>query len=98
MSLIPSTHSRFAWFQTGLFGGAGRGGPVRLVVIGGVLACMVGGAFLLSVRHSIRPPASNGTTMKPGNLLPGGLQGTPAQDALQKEDSQETPKAAEPEP
>jgi intracellular multiplication protein IcmE len=33
--------------------------------------------------------------MKPGNLLPGGLQGTPAQDALQKEDSQEKAKAAE---
>jgi hypothetical protein len=37
MSLIPSSHSRLAWFQTGLFNGAGRGGPVRLVAIGGVL-------------------------------------------------------------
>jgi intracellular multiplication protein IcmE len=95
MSLIPSTHSRFAWFQTGLFGGAGRGGPGRLVVIGGVLACMAGGAFLLSVRHGNGPPVSQVTKMKPGNLLPGGLQGTPAQDALQKEDSQEKAKAAE---
>ena len=95
MSLIPSSHSRFAWFQTGLFGGAGRGGPGRLVVIGGVLACMAGGAFLLSVRHGNGPPVSQVTKMKPGNLLPGGLQGTPAQDALQKEDSQEKAKAAE---
>ena len=95
MSLIPSTHSRFAWFQTGLFGGAGRGGPGRIVAIGGVLACMVGGAFLLSVRHRNGPPVSQVTKMKPGNLLPGGLQGTPAQDALQKEDSQEKAKAAE---
>ena len=95
MSLIPSTHSRFAWFQTGLFGGAGRGGPGRLVMIGGVLACMVGGAFLLSVRHGNGPPVSQVTKMKPGNLLPGGLQGTPAQDALQKEDSQEKARAAE---
>jgi len=95
MSLIPSTHSRFAWFQTGLFGGAGRGGPGRLVAIGGVLACMVGGAFLLSVRHGNGPPVSQVTKMKPGNLLPGGLQGTPAQDALQKEDSQEKARAAE---
>ena len=95
MSLIPSTHSRFAWFQTGLFGGAGRGGPGRLVAIGGVLACMVGGAFLLSVRHGNGPPVSQVTKMKPGNLLPGGLQGTPAQDALQKEDLQEKAKAAE---
>src|SRR5580693_6092879 len=95
MSLIPSTHSRFAWFQTRLFGGAGRGGPGRLVAIGGVLACMVGGAFLLSVRHGNGPPVSQVTKMKPGNLLPGGLQGTPAQDALQKEDSQEKAKAAE---
>ena len=95
MSLIPSTHSRFAWFQTGLFGGAGRGGPGRLVVIGGVLACMAGGAFLLSVRHGNGPPVSQVTKMKPGNLLPGGLQGTPAQDALQKKDLQEKAKAAE---
>ena len=95
MSLIPLTHSRFAWFQTGLFGGAGRGGPGRLVVIGGVLACMAGGAYLLSVRHGNGPPVSQVTKMKPGNLLPGGLQGTPAQDALQKEDSQEKARAAE---
>jgi intracellular multiplication protein IcmE len=95
MSLIPSSHSRFAWFQTGLFGGAGRGGPGRLVAIGGVLACMVGGAFLLSVRHGNGPPVSQVTKMKPGNLLPGGTQGTPAQDALQKKDSQEKARAAE---
>jgi intracellular multiplication protein IcmE len=95
MSLIPSSHSRFAWFRTGLFGGAGRGGPGRLVAIGGVLACMAGGAFLLSVRHGNGPPVSQVTKMKPGNLLPGGLQGTPAQDALQKKDSQEKAKAAE---
>jgi len=48
MSLIPSTHSRFSWFPAGLFGGAGRGGPGRLIVIGAVIACMAGGAFLLS--------------------------------------------------
>jgi intracellular multiplication protein IcmE len=95
MSLIPSTHSRFAWFQTGLFGGAGRGGPGRLVMIGGVLDCMAGGVYLLSVRHGNGPPVSQVAKMKPGNLLPGGLQGTPAQDALQKEDSQEKARAAE---
>ena len=95
MSLIPSTHSRFAWFQTGLFGGAGRGGPGRLVAIVGVLALMAGGVFLLSVRHGSGPPISQVAKMKPGNLLPGGLQGTPAQDALQKEDSQEKAKAAD---
>ena len=33
--------------------------------------------------------------MKPGNLLPGGLQGTPAQDALLKTDSQEKAHKAE---
>ena len=95
MSLIPSSHSRFAWFQTGLFGGAGRGGPGRLVAIGGVLVCMAGGAFLLSERHGNGPPVSQVTKMKPGNLLPGGTQGTPAQDALQKKDSQEKARAAE---
>jgi intracellular multiplication protein IcmE len=64
-------------------------------MIGGVLACMAGGAYLLSVRHGNGPPVSQVAKMKPGNLLPGGLQGTPAQDALQKEDSQEKAKAAE---
>ena len=95
MSLIPSTHSRFSWFPAGLFGGAGRGGPGRLIVIGAVTACMAGGAFLLSVRHGSGPPISQVAKMKPGNLLPGGLQGTPAQDALQKKDSQEKAKLAE---
>jgi intracellular multiplication protein IcmE len=32
--------------------------------------------------------------MKPGNLLPGGLEGTPAQDALLKTDSQEKARKA----
>jgi intracellular multiplication protein IcmE len=95
MSLIPSTHSRFAWFQTGFFGGAGRGGPGRLVAIVGVLALMAGGVFLLSVRHGNGPPISQVAKMKPGNLLPGGLQGTPAQDVLQKKDSQEKARLAE---
>ena len=50
MSLIPSTHSRFAWFQTGLFGGAGRGGPGRLVAIAAVLALMA-----LMFGHCLEP-------------------------------------------
>jgi intracellular multiplication protein IcmE len=95
MTLVPSTHSRFSWLPRGVFAGAGRGGPGRLVAIGGVLACMAGGAFLLSVRHGNGPPISQVAKMKPGNLLPGGLLGTPAQDALQKEDSQEKAKVAE---
>jgi intracellular multiplication protein IcmE len=95
MSLIPSTNPHFSWLPKRFLGGAGRGGPGRLVVIGGVLACMAAGAFLLSVRHGNGPPMSQVAKMKPGNLLPGGLLGTPAQDALQKEDSQEKAKAAE---
>ena len=96
MSLTLSTHSRFAWFQTGLFGGAGRGGPGRLVAIVAAFAlAWWAGCFFLSVRHGNGPPVSQVTKMKPGNLLPGGLQGTPAQDALQKEDLQEKAKAAE---
>jgi intracellular multiplication protein IcmE len=49
---------------------------------------MAGGAFLLSVRHGSGSPVSQVAKMKPGNLLPGGTHGTPAQDALQKKDSQ----------
>ena len=95
MSLVPSSHPRFAWFRTGLFGGAGRGGP---------------SASSRSAECSPRWPAerffSQGATetsrwfsqvakMTPGNVLPGGTQGTPAQDALQKKDSQEKARAAE---
>lgn len=95
MSLIPSSHSRFQQLRNGIFGGAGRGGPVRLVVIGGTLAAGIGAAAYLSAHNNVRPLASQVTKMKPGNLLPGGTQGTPAQDALQKVDSQEKAKAAQ---
>ena len=40
-------------------------------------------------------PQSQVAKMKPGNLLPGGLQGTPAQDALLKTDLQEKAHNAE---
>ena len=40
-------------------------------------------------------PQSQVAKMKPGNLLPGGLEGTPAQDALLKTDSQEKAHKAE---
>ena len=40
-------------------------------------------------------PQSQVAKMKPGNLLPGGLQGTPAQDALLKIDSQEKARKAD---
>ncbi len=89
MTLIPASHSCFAWFRSGLLGGAGRGGPLRLVLIVSAVALGVGVAIFASIHSNRFQPQSQVAKMKPGNLLPGGLEGTPAQDALLKTDSQE---------
>jgi intracellular multiplication protein IcmE len=89
MTLIPASHSRFEWFRSGLLGGAGRGGPLRLVGILSAVALSVGVAIFVSMHSDRFQPQSQVAKMKPGNLLPGGLEGTPAQDALLKTDSQE---------
>ena len=89
MTLIPASHSRFEWFRSGLLGGAGRGGPLRLVGIVSVIALAVGVAIFVSMHSDRFQPQSQVAKMKPGNLLPGGLEGTPAQDALLKTNSQE---------
>src|SRR5208337_1495142 len=95
MTLIPASHSRFAWFRSGLLGGAGRGGPLRLVGIVSVIALAAGAVIFASMHSNRFLPQSQVAKMKPGNLLPGGLQGTPAQDALLKIDSQEKARKAE---
>ena len=95
MTLIPASHSRFGWFRSGLLGGAGRGGPLRLVGIVSVIALAVSVAIFASMHSNRFLPQSRVAKMKPGNLLPGGLQGTPAQDALLKTDSQEKAHKAE---
>src|SRR5208283_2911970 len=95
MTLIPASHSRFGWFRSGLLGGAGRGGPLRLVGIVSVIALSVGLEVFASIHSNRFMPRSQVAKMKPGNLLPGGLQGTPAQDALLRTDSQEKAHKAE---
>ena len=94
MTLIPASHSRFEWFRSGLLGGAGRGGPLRLVGIVLVIAFAAGVAIFVSLHSDRFQPQSQVAKMKPGNLLPGGLEGTPAQDALLKTDSQEKARKA----
>jgi intracellular multiplication protein IcmE len=89
MTLIPASHSRLEWFRNGLLGGAGRGGPLRLVGIASAVALAAGVAIFVSSHSDRFQPRSQVAKMKPGNLLPGGLEGTPAQDALLKTDSQE---------
>ena len=95
MTLIPASHSRFGWFRSGLLGGAGRGGPLRLVGIVSAIALGVGLAIFASIHNNRFMPQSQVAKMKPGNLLPGGLEGTPAQDALLKTNSQEKAHKAE---
>jgi intracellular multiplication protein IcmE len=95
MTLIPASHSRFGRFRSGLLGGAGRGGPLRLVGIVSVIALSVGAAIFASMHSNRLAPQSHVAKMKAGNLLPGGLQGTPAEDALLKIDSQEKARKAQ---
>src|SRR5271166_2994100 len=95
MTLIPASHSRFGRFRSGLLGGAGRGGPLRLVGIVSAIALSVGAVIFASMHSNRFLPKSQVAKMKAGNLLPGGLQGTPAQDALLKIDSQEKARKAE---
>ena len=95
MTLIPVSHWRFRWFPSGLLGGGGRGGPGRLIGIVAGIALAVGAVVVVSVRSHHSEPASQVAKMKAGSLLPGGLMGTPAQDALLKTDSQEKAKKAE---
>ena len=95
MTLNPVSHWRFGWFPSGLIGGGGRGGPGRLIGIVAGIALAVGAVVVVSVRSHHSEPASQVAKMKAGSLLPGGLMGTPAQDALLKTDSQEKAKKAE---
>jgi intracellular multiplication protein IcmE len=95
MTLIPTTHSRFARFRNGFLAGAGRGGPSRLLAIGAAILVMIGLATFLTLHNGAAPKTSQVAKMKPGNLLPGGTLGTPTQDALLKKDSQEKAKRAE---
>jgi intracellular multiplication protein IcmE len=77
MTLIPATHSRFGWFRSGLLGGAGRGGPLRLVGIVSVIVLAIGAVVFVSTHSDRFLPQSQVVRMKPGNLLPGGLLSTP---------------------
>jgi intracellular multiplication protein IcmE len=92
MTLIPATHSRFGRFRSG---GAGRGGPLRLVGIVSVIVLAIGAVVFASTHSDRFLPQSQVARMKPGNLLPGGLLSTPQQDAILKTDSQEKAKKAE---
>jgi intracellular multiplication protein IcmE len=82
MSFLSAMNSFGGRFKTGVFSGAGRGGPGRLLVIAGVGVGMA--ALLVVVAMTSQKPniESRVAKMKAMNLLPGGLQSTPAQDAL----------------
>ena len=64
MTLIPASHSRFAWFRSGLLGGAGRGGPLRLVGIVSVIVLAVAVAIIASMHSSRFLPQSQVAKMK----------------------------------
>jgi len=82
MSALAAMNSLAGRFKSGVFTGAGRGGPGRLLAIVGGVAGMA--AVLVFVAMTNQKPNidSRVAKMKAINPLPGGLQSTPAQDAL----------------
>jgi intracellular multiplication protein IcmE len=95
MTPILTKHSRLWMFRRDLLSGAGRGGPLRLVGVAGAITIAVGVVVFASIRGDRLPPRSQVAKMKAGNLLPGGLNATPAQDALLLRHSQDEARKAE---
>lgn len=68
--------------KSGFLNSAGKGGPWRLIAITVAVVGMVGLVIGLSIRSEEKSAESQVAKMKPMNLLPGGLQSTPAQEKL----------------
>ncbi|MGO9847464.1 MAG: hypothetical protein ACLPKT_12920, partial [Methylocella sp.] len=93
MGAFLSRISFLAKLRAGMFTQAHRGGPGRLITIAGIGVLMIGlviGASMLRNQEAIESKVAK---IPPINPLPGGLQSTPAQDALLVRHSRE--KAAE---
>ena len=82
MFFLPAMNSLARWFKSGVFSGAGRGGPGRLLVIAGVGVAMAAVLVVAAMTSQKPNMESRVAKMRAINLLPGGLQSTPAQDAL----------------
>jgi len=85
--------SFLAKLRAGMFNHAHRGGPRRLLTIAGIGLLMIGLVFGVSMLRYQEAIESKVAKIPPINPLPGGLQSTPAQDALLVRHSRE--KAAE---
>ena len=68
--------------KPGFLSSAGKGGPARLIAITFTLVAMVGVVFVLSLRREAQKNESQVAKMHSMNLLPGGLNSTPAQEKL----------------
>ncbi|MGH7122153.1 MAG: DotG/IcmE/VirB10 family protein [Acetobacteraceae bacterium] len=64
------------------FGGAGRAGPRRLVVVVGMMAVLAGFIMLVATSGRRASPLSSDARMQAVDPLPGGLRSTPEQNAL----------------
>ena len=95
MTLNPASHRRFRWFPSGLIGGGGRGGPGRLIGIVSVIALAVGVVIFVSIHSDRFRAAVSGRQNEARQPVAGRAEGTPAQDALLKTDSQEKANEAE---
>ncbi|WP_168455115.1 DotG/IcmE/VirB10 family protein [Acetobacter pasteurianus] len=72
-----------------IFSSAGEGGNRRLFMIGGVVGTLVIGVLALSSIHHREMPQSNAGVTQAVNPLPGGLNATPKQEELRKQDLEE---------
>ena len=93
MGAFLSRISFLAKLRAGMFTQAHRGGPGRLLTIAGIGVLMIGLVFGVSMLRNQEAIELKVAKIPPINPLPGGLQSTPAQDALLVRHSRE--KAAE---
>ena len=93
MGAFLSRISFLAKLRARMFTQAHRGGPGRLLTIAGIGVLMIGLVFGASMLRNQEAIESKVAKIPPINPLPGGLQSTPAQDALLVRHSRE--KAAE---
>ncbi|UZO94723.1 DotG/IcmE/VirB10 family type IV secretion system protein [Roseomonas mucosa] len=78
-----------------VFNSAGKAGPLRVVVIGGTAAVVMGTVAAVSLIRPNEPPQSRTARMPTVNALPGGPNSNPNQDRLAlQHDQREAAKAA----
>jgi len=81
-SVMKTATTESRRFKGGFLSAAGKGGPARLMAIVVCVVAMVGVVVVLSRQSEKTSAESKVAKMHKMNLLPGGMESTPAQEAL----------------